>query len=57
MFATYAELDALELPFAEGLDIDSVVKDVSFPISSHFSFFIFTNICQFPQKDVYVRPS
>ena len=57
MFATYAELDALELPFAEGLDIDSVVKDVSFPISSHFSFIIFTNICQFPQKDVYVRPS
>ena len=57
MFSTYAELDALELPFAEGLDIDSVVKDVSFPISSHFSFFIFTNIWQFQQKDVYIRPS
>ena len=56
--ATYAELDALVLPFDEDLDIEFVVKDFSFSIFSHFSFFIFINICKFPQQDVlYVRPS
>ena len=57
MVATYAELDALELPFVEALGTESAVKDGSLPMSSHFSFFIFAKTSQLPQKHVHICPS
>ena len=36
--ATYAELDALELPFVEALDIEFDVKDFSFRYFHMFRF-------------------